>query len=831
MNRVYLLLLSFFLYSSLVRGQTMSPSAFLGYELGSNFTYHHRVMDYVRYLGEAHNDQIKIVEYGESYEGRPLVVAILGSPENIKRLEEIRLNRLTRIGLANTEGKSAPNPAVAWLSYNVHGDEGVSSEAAMEVMYELVAGDQRKRLDDLIVIVDPCLNPDGHARYVNWYNQMKGTHPNPSLIARERNQPWPGGRFNHYLFDLNRDWAWQVQRESRQRGLLYHQWMPHLHADFHEMGDRSSYYFPPASRPFHEEVTAWQRELNTLLGEYNRKYFDRKGWLYFTKTSYDLFYPSYGDTWPTFNGAIGITYEQGGGRRAGLAMARPGQGDTLTLRTRIAHHVVASKATLEALADNKARVIDGFEAYFKKARENPAGNYKSYLVKADGRPERLKPLESFLRSQQIAYGSVGEAFTAQAENLSSGKREKISFDVDDLLISAYQPQSHLLKILLETEPILEDSLTYDITSWGLSYVFGLSVYGIDQKRMPVERKPDGKTVNRAVAGAYAYLVNWGSTQSLYFLSDVLARGLRVRTADAPFQIEGKLFGAGSLILTGAGNESFGKRFESIVVQLADKHKVNLVPVFTGMVTNGQDLGADPVQLLQPLRVALLSGTGVSPTAFGAIWYFLDVEIGYPVTVVDKDNVNEETMRQCDVLILADGNYAAILKDEQLTVLSQWVKQGGKLIAMQGAVDGLVDKKEFAIKRKPLGKVEPSKAFLPYASRSREAIRTQSAGGVFEVTLDTTHPLAFGYAQRPYYASISDLYDLDYLSEGWNVGRLGDEAYRSGFVGEKAKPRLRNTLIFGVQELGKGKVIYMADHPLFRGFWENGKLLFGNALFR
>lgn len=824
------LILSFLgLFSSY--GQTLSPEAFLGYEMGSNFTYHHRVIDFVEYLAGKHKDQVRLVQYGTSYEGRPLVVAILASAQNLSQLEQIRLNHLSRISMRDGEVRNAPRPGIAWLSYNVHGDEGATSEAAMEMMHALLAGDEKEMLNSLVVIIDPCLNPDGHSRYAGWYNQMKGAQPNASPIAREHSQPWPGGRFNHYLFDLNRDWAWQVQRETRMRTELYHQWMPHLHADFHEMGAGSSYYFPPASRPFHENVTTWQREFNGILGKYNRKYFDKHQLLYFTKTSYDLFYPSYGDTWPTFNGAIGMTYEQGGAGRAGLALARPDLGDTLTLKTRVSNHVAAGKATLAALLANKEKVVQEFENYFRDAKENAVGKYKTYIIKSGGKTELLRPVRDFLSRQQIEFGTVGSSFSAQAVDLSSNKNEKINFEPEDLVISAYQPQSHLIKVLFETNPVLEDSLTYDITSWGIGYIYGAPVYGLQSKREPEKAEPLEKLSNVRVAGAYAYLANWESAAQLKFLSELLRSGFRVRTANSDFEIEGNLFTAGALVLTRAGNEAFGDRFEEQAIALANKHQVKLFPVKTGMVTKGQDLGSGSIKVVKPLKIGLLSGGGVSPTAFGAIWHFFDQELGYPLTIFEKDHLNSQTLSQLDVLILSDGNYSSVLREEALAGLSEWVSAGGKLIAMEGAVNGLMGKKGFNLKRKMERKGEMTPPLKIYADRARESIASESAGGIFEVTLDASHPLAFGYNGRSYFSSVRDIYDLEYLQDGWNVGYLGSDSYRSGFVGEKAKPRLKHTLIFGVQESGKGKIIYMADNPLFRGFWENGKLLFGNAVFR
>ncbi len=814
----------------LARAQELSPAGFLGYEPGSRFTYHHRILDYFRQLADSRRDQVKLIEYGRSYEDRPLVIAIVSSAKNISRLEDIRKYHLAGTGLPENEGRGGERPVIAWLSYNIHGDEASSSEAAMQLAYDLLKGDQAL-LEGLVVIIDPCSNPDGHSRYVNWYNQVSGKLPNSLPVAREHAQPWPGGRYNHYAFDLNRDWAWQVQTESRQRAAIYSRWMPHLHADFHEMSAGSSYYFPPAARPFHEDITPWQREFNQIIGEYNRKYFDTNNWLYFTKTSYDLFYPSYGDTWPTFNGAIGMTFEQAGGGRAGLALTRPESGDTLTLSDRIMHHVAAGHATLQALAAHRERVVAEFELFFKKAREEPPGKYRTYLVKTKGYGPAEEAFVRFLDKQQILYARCGEKFTAQATDLISNKAAKVSFDPEDLLIQGNQPKSMLLKVLMESNPLLEDSLTYDITSWGLGYVFGIPVYGLEQKREGRLYTSPEKAGPPVPSKSYAYLARWEGTRDLRFLSALLDRNIKVRTANSGFEVQGENFLPGTLVIARAGNEALGERFDKMIDELAAQHGVNLFPVATGLVSAGVDLGSDLVTGIRPVRAALLGGTSVSPTAFGAVWHFFDRELGYPLTILDKAGFDKAHLDQLDVLILADGNYTSFLTDERIPELTDWMSKGGKLVVMERALEAFAGKKGFHLKRKPRDKPGESDLLKPYAAQSRESIRSESLGAVFEVTLDVTHPFGYGYSGRPYYSSVRNIFDLAYLTEGWNVGYLGDSGYRGGFVGDRAKPRLKNTLIIGVQEIGKGEIVYMADNPLFRGFWENGKLLFGNVVFR
>tara|TARA_R110002124_G_scaffold273595_1_gene443065 strand:- start:1051 stop:1938 length:888 start_codon:yes stop_codon:yes gene_type:complete len=271
-----------------------SPNAFLGYDIGTEFSRHHQVVDYFKAVANALPNQVKLEQYGKTNERRPLYLAYVSSKANIKNLETIRENNLKNTGLL--EGSpTATDVAIVWLSYNVHGNEASSTEAAMLTLYKLLT-ERKDLLENTVVIIDPCINPDGRDRYVNWYNETASQPYDIDRQASEHNEPWPGGRPNHYLFDLNRDWAWATQVETQTRLIAYNKWMPHIHVDFHEQGINEPYYFAPAAEPFHEIISDWQRDFQTEIGKNHAKYFDAEGWLFFTRESFDLLYPSYGDT-------------------------------------------------------------------------------------------------------------------------------------------------------------------------------------------------------------------------------------------------------------------------------------------------------------------------------------------------------------------------------------------------------------------------------------------------------------------------------------------------------------------------------------------------------
>ncbi|MFN2313688.1 MAG: M14 family zinc carboxypeptidase, partial [Bacteroidales bacterium] len=401
--------------ASLSSQELKTPEQFLGYPPGEQFTFQHSLTDYFRHVADA-SPRAVYLQYGETWEGRPLSVCIVSSPENLAMLEQIRLSNLQRTGLADgmPEVESLP---IVWLAYSVHGSEPAGAEASMKVLHALVAEEYDgagEWLKNMIIIIDPCQNPDGRDLFTSRYLRAQGWPPSSDPNAWEHNQGWPSARLNHYLFDLNRDWSWHVQRETQARMKLYNRFMPHVHADFHEMGSGSTYFFPPGAEPWHEVITPWQREFHALTGKKASGLFDASYRLYYTKDNFDLFCPSFGDTWPLFNGAMGYTLEQGGGAQAGLALRRDDI-DTLTLAQRVEGHFLASMAVLSAADENRERLLREFYEFFRSGAEKPPSKYKTIIIKGTADAASLNSLKQLLASNQIRYDTprvTGKKITA-----------------------------------------------------------------------------------------------------------------------------------------------------------------------------------------------------------------------------------------------------------------------------------------------------------------------------------------------------------------------------------------------------------------------------------
>lgn len=840
-HRLLLLVSALTLCSSLNSQPLKSPDEFLGYELGTQFTYHHKADEYMKYIAD-YSPLAEYRSYGTTYEGRPLSVCIISSEENLALLEEYRKNNLVKTGLATGDftGKQIP---FVWLAYNVHGNEAAGMEAALKTLYTLVSGkhqDLAEYLKGCIVIIDPCQNPDGHELYTVRYRNSRSLFMNPDNNAWEHKQGWPGSRANHYMFDLNRDWTWQTQTETQQRLALYNQFMPHIHADFHEMGPESTFFFAPGAEPRHNVITPWQHEFHKLMGKANADLFDEKYRLYFTKESFDLFYPSYGDTWPLFNGAMGFTFEQSGGGVSGLAYKLKSD-DTLTLKERIDGHLTASLATIKVSYDNRDKLISEFNRYFDNNSNNPAFKYKSVIVKGSNEKSNINDMLELFDRHQIRYsfaGSQGKKF--RGFEYTTDKEGELIIEKGDILISAYQPQSKFVEVLFEPDSKASDSITYDLSAWALPYVYNLKAFAI-RERIPADT---GKVVKENIvnpAGTsrpYAYIVDYHGFDELKFIAALYMKDIKLRYSVKPFKTDGKNFNRGSIIVARGDNRSSGDKFDAIVKQAADECRVRLVPAQTGLVENGKDFGSAHSPLRKKRSVAMFCGEGTSSSSAGELWYFFERELNYPVSLINTKDAPGVDLSAYDLLIMPSGSYQG-LKD----TIMDYVKRGGRVLALENSISVFSGSKSTSLSKAMETKSAEDKAAekkvrsddtshlkrFDYTIENRYAISSRSAGSIYKVKIDDTHPYAFGLGKEWFIMKRTAGYP--FLPSGNNIGYILDKEPLSGFAGFKYKDKIKNTLVIGSENIGKGEVIYITDNPYFRAFWKSGRALVGNVVLR
>jgi hypothetical protein len=813
---------SFLFICLCAQAQVPAPKSFLGYEIGSRYTPHYKVVQYYEALAKAAPANMKLEKYGETNEGRPLMLAYISSAENMSNLEKIRLGNLRNTGLEKNAAANT-NTAIVWLSYNVHGNETSSSEAGMLTAYELLSSTRGAEwLKNTVVIIDPCLNPDGRDRYVNWFNGTVGRFANPQPQSREHIEPWPGGRSNHYNFDLNRDWAWQTQVETKARIKVYNQWMPHVHVDFHEQGYNEPYYFAPAAEPFHEVITPWQRSFQTQIGRNNAKYFDANGWLYFTKERFDLFYPSYGDTYPTFNGAIGMTFEQGGHSRGGVAVINE-DGDTLTLADRMNHHFTTGISTVEMSSKNATDLVKNFKIFFDNANANGVGDYKLYIIKKGANTNTLKKL---LEINGIEYTNGNNAQVTKGYNYFTGKDEAFTMSNDDIVVNTKQPRGNMASVLFEPKSKLSDSATYDITAWSLPYAYGLQAYAVKENISTVKTNKTDEYVPANV-NSYGFIKSWNNMDDAKFLAALMRKKIKVRMTEKPFEVNGKKYPAGTLIIIKTSNQHIAN-FNQTVLQIAQEHRAKLENINTGFMDKGADFGSPDVKTLVPPTICIITGEQTSSLGAGEVWNFFDNALEYPTTLVNANDLGRTNLDRFDVIIAPDGFYrTAFGKEGQL---KKWVENGGKLIAIEGAVNQIASNEwGLTAKKAPEDKDSIYSALKKFENAERDNLVYNNPGSIFKVELDNTHPLAYGYPNY-YYTLKQDDNIYEFTKNGWNVGVIKKENQVAGFTGSKAVKKIKDGVLFGELSVGGGSVIFFTDNPLFRNFWENGKLMICNAIF-
>ena len=807
-----------------------SPAQVLGYELGDEFTPYAGVREYARALAAA-SDRVDYRPYGRTYEGRELFQLVIASPQNLARLDAVLAANAELARGASAERArqiAASNPAVVYFSYGVHGNESSSSEAAMWTAWDLAreAPEVRGVLDSVVVVMDPVTNPDGRDRYVGWFRSVRGVRPDPDPQAREHREPWPGGRFNHYLFDLNRDWSWATQVETKSRLATWWRWNPQVHVDFHEMGYESSYFFFPAAAPINPIYPPYILEWGKRFGEANARAFDQQGWAYYTGEAFDLFYPGYGDSWPSLTGAVGMTYEQAGHGAAGQAIARS-DGDTLTLRDRATHHRTSGQATLRATATGKSRLLTDYASAARTAGEGE----DDFLLVPGTDPARVEALVAHLRGQGIDVERASGGFTARATPYR-GFDARTQFPAGTYRVRARQPLGRLAVTLLQPETELKAEYSYDVSAWSLPYAYGVAAYRVAPggagTGWSAVAAPAGEPPARpAPAAGYGYLVAPGEGASAAVLRFLDAGG-RARVLAKPSTFGGRRWPAGTWFIPARGNDSLQARAT----------RAGLGPyaasVASGLSEGGIDLGSDNVPPVEHPRLALVAGEGVSPTSFGAHWFFLERELGMRFDVVQASDLGALDLTEYDVIVVPDASARALRGTDE--ALKAWVQRGGRLIAIGGGAQTVAGMAEIKTRGAPSADDANASArwLAGREERERREWRAEVPGVILPMRLDPAHPLAFGAGLdgRPGETFV--------LHQGTSVFEpaegveavayfAADPQRVSGVISPENLRNLGQGAWVVSKRMGRGSVVLFAGDPLFRLFWRTTQPLYVNAI--
>ncbi len=820
-----------------------SPEAFLARRLGDVYTRHADIAAYAHLVAER-SDRVSLESYGRTNEGRELLLLAVTSPENHRRMATIRagLGKLADPRKMSTSEDArqvaADLPVVVWLSYNVHGNEASSSETSLVVLHRLATAtdpETTRWLSQAVIVIDPCLNPDGRDRYVNWFNSVVGRRPDADPDAREHKEPWPGGRTNHYQFDLNRDWAFATQVETRSRLPHVVAWTPQVHVDFHEMSAESTYFFFPAEKPINANFPPNTLKWGKLFGQGNAAAFDKQGLPYYTSEDFDLFYPGYGDSWPSLTGAIGMTYEMAGHSTSGAAYVRR-DGQILTLDDRLRRHELATYGTIETAVSRRQELLLDYHAFRRSAiEEGQGGAVRAFVLSTAEDPTRADELVRNLRLQGIEVARTKAGFTvARTRDIHGQAVVDRTFDAGTYVVPMNQPLKRLAKTLLEPRTEIHELYFYDVSAWSLPLIYGVPCYELDQPPEvelegvdAVARRPGSVDQAEATVG---WLMDGTASASMFGLADLLRAGVRVRAARKPFTHGGIKYARGGFLVRRSDN---GPDVASTIAGVADRTGARFKAVNSGLSTVGVDLGSESFGLVSPPRILLGAGRGIDSTSFGAARYVLDVAYDLPHGVVDLDDLERIDLRRATALVLPDGR--APRSKAALEAMRQFLRDGGVVVAIGAAAFELAsgEKEAFSSVRSGEPKRDDSKPETTTRKvrfideEEAEARKRQAPGSIFTVELDPGHPLAFGY-RSDVTAFKSGLTTFDPEGPGRHVGLFKDAAPISGYVNDADAKALQGRSYVTVDSVGEGSLVLFADDPNFRGAWHALSRLFLNA---
>ena len=808
------------------------PEEIIGHQIGTSHTRTDQVVDYFEALASRSN-RIILNDHALTHEGRRLIHAIVTHPDNHENLETIREGNLKLSDKPNSMSDQDLNkmPLVAYLGFSIHGDEASGTEASLLLLYHLAAG-SGKQIDDIlkntVLIIDPMFNPDGRDRFVNWVNGNRGRVPTSDTQDREHNQPWPRGRTNHYLFDMNRDWLPVTQPESNGRIKLFHHWRPQFLLDAHEMGSNSTFFFQPGIPSRNNPNTPkGTLELANKLIPFHAKRLDSIQSMYYSQQSYDDFYYGKGSTFGDIHGSVGILFEQASSR----ALESETNQGRLVYAFTIRNHYMSTLGTLDGLVALRKEFLTYHRDFYATAPDAAKKNQvRGYLVSLKQNRTRAQMLIQNLQKHRIVAHELKKSMTVKQTKFNPGEA---------VIIPSNQPQTRFLKGIMERMTTFEDSLFYDVSAWTLPLAYGVESYELKQNPNAyigtqlglVEL--DGGMLTGGKAKS-AYLMKWDryyAPKSLYSIMDL---GIRPRLTTQAFSavVDGKevQFDRGTIVIPAYQRDADAtitqEKIHKMMIHLAKMDHVNIYASNTASTPSGPDLGGAYQGVLQKPKVAIFSGDGTSSYGVGEVWHLLNFRMGIPVSLLNAKQLSARKLSKYNTIIVPDGFYSN-LDSTDIKTLKDWVLNGGTLIATQTGSRWVVDKK---ILNEKLKKGGMDTLDIPYEQAPMVTGAQRIGGSIFEVSLDNTHPIAYGYNKKtPMFRRGDTFFELS-TSTAANVGRYTKNPLLSGYISEEKLKEIQNSASIIARRQGGGHVILFADNPSFRAFWYGSNGLLLNAVF-
>ncbi|MFD2167298.1 M14 family zinc carboxypeptidase [Thalassotalea euphylliae] len=797
------------------------PSTVLGFNVGERHIRHDQLVDYMTVVSEQ-SLRIKLEDIGRTYQQRKQLLMTISSPENLQNLDQILAKRQR---LETDES----DPLIVWLGYSVHGDEISGANAAMLVAYHLAASEEesvKQLLNDIIIVMEPSINPDGMDRFTNWVSTFRSNADNSDPNHIEHHQGWPTGRTNHYWFDLNRDWLLLSQKESVNRLTHYHRFSPNVLGDFHEMGANSSYFFQPGIPSRKHPITPQLNvTMTSKIAEHHAKALDSIAEIYYTEENFDDFYYGKGSTYPDVNGAIGILFEQASSR----GMQQETVNGLLTFEQGIRNQFLTSLSTLSGSLANKKGLNSYRNEFFISAeKEAKKEKFTGYLVQETEDHQRMSMFLDKLRRHQI---------NAYALDSDLRVNDTIYKAKHSYFIPLKQRQYRLIKALFNQQTNFQDNTFYDVSGWTLPLAMNIET-------TKVERRWGLKLANQAwqpeqvelpkIGNSYAYAVEWNSYLAPKFLQQLLQNNLRVKVATKPFStlINGKekRLAPGTLMIASGIQDN--TNWLEVLKQASQQTGIVVYPVSTGLTPSGIDVGSNSFKVIEAPKILMIGGKGVSQYEAGEVRYYLDEHLHVPVTIIEQARLSKIDFADYTHIVMVDGSYKDLPKS-LVSKLLNWLRKGGVIFGQKRAAKWLADreilKASFASKSQ-LNQLFDADA-LNYRDKEKLAGRKRIAGAIFATNIDTSHPLAFGYqsSDLPIFKNSTVIMDKPKVPFA-TVVQYQEDSLLSGYTDKNLVNRLSHSASLVAHNVGKGRVIASADNLAFRGYWHGTAKLLANSIF-
>lgn len=795
------------------------PESIIGHQVGTWHITHDKLVQYMYALAQS-SDRITIENRGETFEDRPLLLLTITSQENHSQIEKIKKEHVKATN--NASNVDVNNmPIVVYQGFSIHGNEPSGSNAALLVAYYLAAAesnDVKELLENTIILLDPSMNPDGLQRFAYWANSNKNKNLNPDPNDREYSEVWPKGRTNHYWFDLNRDWLAVQLPESKTRIEAFQEWLPNILTDHHEMGTNATFFFQPGvPERVHPLTPKKNQEITKSISNYHAKALDKIGSFYFTEESYDDFYYGKGSAYPDINGGIGILFEQASSR----GHIQESSNGLLTFPFTIKNQFVTALSTLEAAKNMRVEILNYQHNYFENVRKKAAKQKNNAIVFGDEKDfSKTYHLAEILKRQNITFNELKKDFKIDGKHYKKG----YSF-----IIPKNQKNISVIDAMFEKRTVFQDSIFYDVSTWTFPLAFN-----IDYSEGPYMDISEEEVTNLQLKEGtvsditnYGYVMEWHDYYTPKALNAILNKGLRAKVALRPFSLNGKAYDYGTILIPVQNQVLEYNELYDYLKEVVQYSHVEIDAVFTG-ITQGIDLGSKYFKSLDKIKVALIVGDGVSSYDAGEIWHLFDQRYDITITKLDVKSVYRANLERYNSIIIPSMSSSA-LSEGATKKLKTWVQNGGTVIGYENTIKWF-NSKEFA-KLDFKAKAKVSANNITYEQEYDFKKAQTISGAIFEVDLDRSNPINFGYKNNKIALFKSTTLFLEADSSSYNNPiKYSKSPLLSGYISKPNLEVLKGTVPFKVKSLGKGKVVAFTDNTNFRAFWFGTNKLLMNAIF-